>query len=305
MEALIKTDKLEALIPMVTAAVGTASTKHDYARELSNFFSWYSQVAAWHPLGFHRSTIMAYREAMQEAGRGPVSINKALCAIRLLAKEAAANGYMDGDTASRIEQVPQVERRGTRLGTWLSLDDLKRLLTSVPPTTPNRGMRDRTAMWLLGACGLRREEAAGLKRWQLQERDGRAVLVDVVGKGGKTRPIPMHSLAAAAVRAWCDHAGIVDGEAWILPTVRNPDVIMTAPATGARLYDACRRYAKVLGLEFRPHDLRRTFAVLAKKGGADLDEIRQALGHSSVTTTEIYLRAPLSMESAATDKIQL
>ena len=305
MEALIQADSLEALIPMVTAAVGTASTKHDYARELRNFFTWYGHVAGWHKEGFARGTIMAYREAMQEAGRGPVSINKALCAIRLLAREAAANGYMDGETASRIEQVPQVERRGTRLGTWLTLEELKLLLTSIPPTTPNRGTRDRAAMWLLGACGLRREEAAGLKRGQLQVRDGRAVLVDVIGKGNKTRSIPIHSLAAAAAQSWCDLAGITDPDAWLLPTMHNPDVITTRRADGARIYDACRRYAKALGQEFRPHDLRRTFALLAEEGGAPLREISDALGHASVTTTEIYLRAPRGMKNAATDKIKL
>lgn len=296
---------LAVMIPMVTAAIGAESSKRDYARELRQFFSWYETMAFAYPDGFCRSTVMAYREAMQTAGRGPVSINKALCAIRALAREAGANGYMPSDEAARIEQVPQVERRGSRLGTWLSLAELKTVLTSVPPTTPNRGMRDRAAMWLLGACGLRREEAAALRYRQLQMRDGRPVLVDVLGKGGKLRSIPVHRLAADSVAAWCLMAGITDPDAYILPTIHNPDTITTMPASGARLYDACVRYCRELGMTFRPHDLRRTFALLAEDGGAPLREISEALGHSSVTTTEIYLRAPRSMTRAATDKIAL
>jgi site-specific recombinase XerD len=104
----------------VTAAIGAESSKRDYARELRQFFAWYERVGFLHPAGFHRSTVMAYRESMQDAGRGAVSINKALCAIRALAREAGANGYMAGDEAARIEQVPQVERRGGKLGNWLS-----------------------------------------------------------------------------------------------------------------------------------------------------------------------------------------
>ena len=305
MQSLCPTSDLERLIPMVTAAIGAESSKKDYARELRQFFSWYEQVQWMHPDGFCRSTVMAYREAMQAAGRGPVSSNKALCSIRALAREAGANGYMGGDAAARIEQVPQVERRGGKLGHWLSLAELKALLAAPPPTSPNRGQRDRTAIWIMGTCGLRREEAAALKFGQLQERDGRWVLVDVLGKGDKLRSIPVHPLAAVAIRQWCEHAGITDKDALILPTIRNPDRITTEPASGARLYDACKRYARAQGQNWAPHDLRRTFALLAKKGGADYEEIRQALGHSSIVTTEGYLRAPLSMENAATDKIAL
>ena len=65
MQSLCHTSDLEKLIPMVTAAVGTASTKHDYARELRQFFRWYEDVSFLHPEGFCRATVMAYRESMQ------------------------------------------------------------------------------------------------------------------------------------------------------------------------------------------------------------------------------------------------
>jgi integrase len=212
---------------------------------------------------------------------------------------------MDQGQAGRIDAVAGVPRdTRKRLGRWLTLDELKTLLAAPPPTTPNRGMRDRTALWIMGACGLRREEAAGLRLRHLQTRDGRPALIDFVGKGDKLRSVPVHQLAALAIRKWCDHAGIVDPEAFLLPTFRNPDTITAKQSDGARLYAACVRYCDAFDREFRPHDLRRTFAVLCRKGGADLEEIRRALGHSSVMTTEIYLRGPMSMESAATDRIK-
>lgn len=300
MTTLTRPLDLESLIPMVCQSVGSPVTKRIYARELRVFFAWYRTMNL---DGFTRATVMAYREAMQLAPRGPVSINNALCAIRKLANEAADNGYMDPGLAGRIDTVKQVERLGSRIGHWLSLEEMKRLLASPPPTTPNRGMRDRTAVWLMGVCGLRREEATDLQVSQFQERDGRPVLVDVLGKGNRIRSVPMHSLAAEAVGLWCAHAGITEG--YLLPTIANPDRITREKAAGARLYDACVRYCAALGLTFRPHDLRRSFALLAEEGGAPLREIADALGHRSVTTTEIYLRAPKSMRVAAVDKIAL
>jgi len=248
---------------------------------------------------------MAYREAMQEAGRCPVSINKALSAIRRLATEAADQGALPHEIAARIESVPQVERRGKKLGNWLTLDDLRKLLTAAPPTTPNRGCRDRAALSIMGLCGLRRQEAADLRRWQFQERDGRAVLVDVLGKGSKLRSVPVHDVAAASIRAWLDRGAIDDPEGYILPAIDNPDRVTGRKCAADSLYQACMRYCAALDLQFRPHDLRRTFALLARKGGADYESIRQALGHSSITTTEIYVGQALDLENAAADRIKL
>ena len=305
LQTIERAEHLERLVELVVTTVRSPITKKDYARELRAFFAWYDGAAWLHVEGFSRATVIAYRDEMQRAGRGVVSINKALSAIRSFASVASDNGFMDDATAARVLKVKGLERTTTRLGTWLSLDELKRLVGSIPPTTPNRGLRDRAALLLLGACGMRREEAAALKFGQIQRRDGRWVLLDVLGKGNKVRTIPLHDAAKLAIDAWVTAAGITDQDAPLLPTIHNPDRVTTTPATGARLYDACRRYCAATGIEFRPHDLRRTFAVLAKRGGADYEEIRQALGHASITTTEVYLRAPLSLEKAASDKIEL
>lgn len=296
---------LDTLIPMVQHSVGSKAAKKDYARELRAFFCWYEQLPWLHGDGFCRSTVMAYRAAMQDADRGPVSLNKALCSIRALARQAADNGMMDAATANRIIDVPQVERRSTKLGRWLTAEEMRLLLTAPSPTTPNRGMRDRAAVCLMGLCGLRREEAAGLVVNQVQERGGRPVLADVLGKGGKVRTVPIHPIAHEAVIGWIRHAAILEADSPVLPTIANPDRVTVLRADGARLYDACKRYCTALDLEFRPHDLRRSFSVLARKGGAELEQIRDALGHASLVTTEIYLRGPMSLETAAVDRIAL
>jgi site-specific recombinase XerD len=294
--------EIEQVTRIVLDTVSSPATKRDYARELAAFYSFYK---ASEQQGLNRRTVIGYRASMEEQGRGPVSVNKALSAIRKLAKEAAEYGLIDRGTAASIDDIKGVQRRGRRLGNWLSLEELRTLLSAVPPTTPNRGARDRAALWILGTTGLRREEAAALRFGQMQHRNGKPVFVDVLGKGNKLRTVPMHPLCEAAVRSWCMMAGITSAEAYLLPTIHNPDRISTQPCSGARLYDACVRYCRAFQLHFRPHDLRRTFAVLARKGGAELEAIRDALGHSSVTTTEIYLAGASSLENPAAEKILL
>lgn len=304
MQALTKPNNIEAVIPLVISDVASRHTKTAYTAELRRFFAWVETNRP--PDGFARSTVLAYRDGMREAGRGPVSINLALSAIRKLARVAADADLMDQGIAGRIDAVAGLPRGDKqRLGNWLTLEQLKMLLAAPPPTTPNRGLRDRAAIWIMGACGLRREEAAGLQVKNLQVRDGRPALVDFKGKGDKFRTVPIHHLADAAIRAWMAHAGIIEPEEYILTTVANPDRLTKRQADGARLYDACKRYCAAFSLQFRPHDLRRTFAALARKGGADLESIQMAMGHANLVTTSMYLSKITAMENAAADRIEL
>lgn len=294
----------DRLVRLALAGISNTLTRSAYERELRSFLAWWERVRANYPAGLTRETILAYRDAQQQIGRGAVSVNRALSAVRRLVREGAAAGLIDTFHATEIGRVEALRQLGGRTGRWLEREEVVRLLTTPPPTTPNRGRRDRAAICLMGLAGLRRAEAATVTVGQFQQRGDRDILADVVGKGGRIRTVPLHPAAAAAIRAWLEvyRGGPEDP---LLPTIRNPDQITTTPCSSARLYDACLRYCRALGMEFRPHDLRRTFSVLAEEGGADLRSIQRALGHSSVTTTEIYLDAPRSLKSAAADKINL
>lgn len=298
------TDRSAALIDAVVKTVDSPYTKKDYSRELRTFFHWIGGNPEYQGEGFSRSMVLAYREAMIESGRGPVPINKSLSAIRKLAAEACDQGAIDSGVAGRIAAVPQVPRRGQKIGRWLTLEELRRLVNAVPPTTPRRGARDRALLVMMGTCGLRRAEAASLTVGQLQHRDGRPILADILGKGKKLRSVPVHEMAAVAMRGWISDAELGEGDP-LFPAVDNPDQVTRRPMSSDSIREACLRYLAPLGIEFNPHDLRRTFALLAKRGGADYEEIRQALGHSSIVTTERYLRQADNLTVAAADKIQL
>src|SRR6185369_12036575 len=116
------------------------------------------------------------------------------------------------------------------------------------------GKRDRVMLGLLCECGLRREEAAALDVSQIQERDGRAVIADLKGKGGRVRTVPVHWRTAAVIHDWIRAAGIDSGP--LLVMVNKADRIEHGGEriSTTAIYKRVRKYAEEIGVEIRPHD---------------------------------------------------
>ena len=131
-----------------------------------------------------------YAAQLRESGLSPATINQRLCAIRKLAEEAADNGALDPQIANGIRAVKGIRQEGTRSGNWLVKQQAQQLLDA-PDVSTLKGLRDRAILALLLGCGLRRAEAANLTFDCIQQRDGRWVLVDIVGKRNKMRSVPM------------------------------------------------------------------------------------------------------------------
>jgi integrase len=295
-------EALTRLVPLVTDACRAPATKAVYGDELRRFLAWYEALEA--PPPFTRSTVMAYRTHMEEAGRGSAAINLALTSLRKLAREAAGNMLLDAGIAAGIESIPGVPRRGVRTGNWLTLDEAKELI-DLPPADTNRGLRDRVILWLALGAGLRRDEVAGLTLGQIQMREGRPIIADLLGKGDRNRTVPLHPKGLAAITAWCERAGITAADALVIRSVRNPDRIEEGGLTGTAVYHIVDRLSKKLGVKVAPHDLRRTFGLLAYKGGSELKQIQASYGHESVTTTEKYLRIGQDLVDAPADRTGL
>lgn len=163
-----------------------------------------------------------------------------------------------------------------------------------------RVLRDRCLLALLLGGALRREEAASLTVEHIAVREGRTCIVDLVGKRRRVRTVPLPEWAAAMVREWV--AVVVTG-----PLLRQ---VSRDGAIGERLSPAgvwwvVRQYAERLGVKLAPHDLRRTAATLAYKGGARVRSVQAMLGHSSVATTEMYLSSVDLLEDPAGDHMGL
>ena len=264
-----------ALVDLVLDGLGSEHSRRAYGRALGEFFSWYQQHAA--GAGFTRATLQRYRSHLVERGLSAASVNLALAALRKLAIEAASNDLLATETAVAILRVPGARRSGVRSGNWLTLPQVQQLLAAPDPATA-KGRRDRVLLGLLVGCGLRRGELAGLEFGDVAQREGRWAIVDLVGKHGRVRTVPIPSWAFAALDEWAAAAGIVSG-----PVLR--------PVSKGGL-------GKVT-----PHDLRRTFAKLAHRGRAPLEQIQISLGHASIQTTERYLGLKQNLHDAPCDRL--
>lgn len=284
----------EPLIALVANTLTSPNSRTAYTQALRGFFRFCSTGA----LAFDRRTVMAYRSSLIDAGKRSSTVNVALSAIRKLANEAAESGYLDPATATAIENVPGVSKKGVRMGRWLDLAELKRLL-ALPGTQTLIGRRDRVLLGLMAIAGLRQAEAAGLEFLQVQIRDGRMLLVDLVGKGGRLRTVPVHRKLAGMIRNWLEMSGLTEGK--LLRKMTNGKIGDGLTPEAIRF--VVDRYSERLGVEFSCHDLRRSFAMACRKANAPIDQIQVTLGHSSVATTEIYLNTALDLDHAACDFI--
>ncbi len=173
----------------------------------------------------------------------------------------------------------------------------------LPDPATLKGRRDRALLALLIGCGLRRSEATGLTAAHIQQRDGRWVIVDLRGKHGRVRTVPVPAWVKQAVDEWCAAAGISSGHI-LRPVNRHGRVTGTSLSAQAVLVTVAA-YSRRLGLRLTPHDLRRTCAKLCRAGGGELEQIQLLLGHATIQTTERYLGVKQDLVNAPNDRLGL
>lgn len=244
----------------------------------------------------------AYRSHLEERGLAPSTVAKALAAIRKLAEELVDIQQLDAAAAEAIRRVKGTKRQGVRLGNWLSADQAQDLL-NLPDTQTLKGKRDQALLAILLGAGLRRTEAADLTIGHFQQREGRWVIVDIIGKHGRVRSVPIAAWVKGAVDIWTDAAAITEGR--LFRSINKGDKVTGESVSAQSLYMVIAGYAAALNINLAPHDMRRTFAQLARKAHADIQQIQKSLGHASIQTTEKYLGTAQDLTDAPSDRIKL
>lgn len=278
------------LIPAIRDSVMSPRSKALYTKALAEFIDWNRG----HEL--ERTRVLEYRQHLLDQGYAPASVNLALTAIRRLAEEAEAQGCLSDRVSRQILAIDGLPNRGVKFGNWLTGDQALQLL-ALPDQRTNKGLRDFVALGLLLGCGLRADEAVRLRIDQVQERDGRLVLLDILGKGRKFRTAVVPKWLESPLLDWITRG---TGE-HVIRRVWKDDVLdsrgMTTTALAYHIVDL----AAAIGVKCSPHDLRRSFAAAAVMNGANLESVRQALGHESLTTTTRYVASALSLLNPACD----
>jgi site-specific recombinase XerD len=296
---LTRRDDWARLTDLVTDSVTSQASKRAYRAALGDFLEWYRLESR---PGFTKAVVNAYRAALVERGLAPSSINVRLSAIRKLAAEAADNGLMAPELAAGVGRVKGVKRLGMRIGNWLTARQAERLVNA-PNVVTLKGKRDRAILALMIGAGLRRREVASLTVDHVQQREGRWVLVDIIGKGNRVRSVPIPSWAKVAIDSWLEAAGITAGR--LLRGVNKGDRLVGESLDPQGVFRVVNDYATKLGFRVAPHDLRRTYAKLAHQGRAALEQIQLSLGHASIQTTERYLGIRQDLHDAPCDHLGL
>jgi integrase len=152
------------------------------------------------------------------------------------------------------------------------------------------------------ACGLRRHEVAEVTVDHLQQREGHWAIVDVSGKGGHVRTVPVPDWVYGELGAWMEAAGIKTGK--VFRRVSSSGKAWGEGVTEKLAGHVVKEFATKTGVSnLAPHDLRRTCARLCRAAGGELEQIQFLLGHMSVQTTERYLGCTQRIASAVNDKI--
>jgi len=245
--------------------------------------------------------VLRYRVHLESQNLAPGTINLRLGAVRRLAYEATDCGLLSPDLAAGIPRVKGVKKIGVRLGNWLTAEQSERLW-QLPGGEHLKEKRDRALLAVLLACGLRRHEAVALNFGHIQQREEHWAIVDLKGKAGHTRTIPMPGWVKDVVDQWIQAANITSGK--LFRRVHKMGKTWGETLTEKAVWHVDREYTMKAGIDkLAPHDLRRTCARLCYAAGGELEQIQFLLGHVSIQTTERYLGCKQRIQGAVNDKI--
>jgi len=195
----------------------------------------------------------------------------------------------------------QIQSLGRKMGNWLTRNQAQELVNAASKTNL-RGWRDGAMVGLLLGCGLRRSEVVGLNLDQMQSREGRWVIVNLVGKGARLRTVPVPSWSKELVDAWLRHSGVTGGK--VFRQVLKGGTVQPSGVTANVVWYAVKRCAGQAGMNnLAPHDLRRTCARLCHGSGGELEQIQFLLCHASVQTMERYIGSKQKLQDAVNDRL--
>jgi len=236
----------------VLNSLSSPHSRRNYKFAMEQFITWYCSEPR---LALNRAVVLRFRLYLESLGLAAGTINQRLAAVRRLAYEAADSGLLSPELAAGIRRVKGVKQLGSRLGNWLSTDQAKLLLEKADGEDL-RSIRDLAMMAVLLGCGLRRAEPSALMVEDMQSRQGHWAIVDLVGKGGHVRTVPMPMWVKEAVDRWIVAASICQGR--IFRAVSRHGTPWGKGISENVIWYVVRRCADRTQLDhLAPHDLRR------------------------------------------------
>jgi integrase/recombinase XerD len=250
-----------------------------YKRDLKKYLEFLGEAGLTNIKQAEPELITGFLDSLRRAGQAPNSVARAVSGLRSFHKFLVLEGFTDANPTDHLRSP----KKPLRLPAVLPLDQIESILSQPFPATP-AGRRDRAIIELLYSCGLRVSELASLDVGDIDFEDGCLICT---GKGSKQRLVPFGRRAAEALSDYLPLRPVLSGQNY-----REKALFLNF--RGKRLtrqscWALLKRYAAKAGVEkVYPHRLRHSFATHLLTGGADLRAVQEMLGHSSVSTTQIY-----------------
>jgi len=284
----------------VLNSLTSPASRRVYHYAIEQFIAWYCSEPR---LAFNRVVMLRYRMYLESRCLAANTINQRMAVVRRLANEAADSGLLSPDLAAGISRVKGAKQLGQRTGNWLTLEQSSEVLDHSRGDSL-RAKRDHAILAMLLGCGLRRSELVKLETDKIQTRQSHWAIVDLIGKGGHIRTVPVPLWAKHALDTWTVAAGITQGK--IFRAVARTGKVWGKGISSNVVWYVVRRCCQRVGLDhIAPHDLRRTCARLCHTSGGEIEQIQFLLGHASVLTTERYLGCKQNLGQPVNDRFSL
>ncbi|MCX7794010.1 MAG: site-specific tyrosine recombinase XerD [Thermodesulfovibrionales bacterium] len=250
------------------------NTVESYRRDLRKFL-----IFLKNRIRFTRKDISGFIEKLRNDGHNSSSIARYISSIRSFCKYLLLERLIDEDPSENLE----TPKRWLRLPKALSLEEIIKLLEL--QTDSRYYLRDRAMLELMYACGLRVSEIISMKMEDMRSDGG---FIRVKGKGSKERIVPVSERALHFVKRYLEELRPL-----LLKNTSAQEIFLTnrgKAMTRQRFWQALKYYGRIAGIEITPHVLRHSFATHMLEGGADLRSLQKMLGHSDISTTQIYTK---------------
>ena len=255
------------------------NTLQSYRRDIEQFFNYLREINLQNISNSNKTTVIAYLLYLQKKGRATSTISRNLASIRSFYQYIAKNKLIDHDPTAELES-PKVEKKLPQI---LSPEEVE-LLLDQPQCVDLKGYRDKAMLELLYATGIRVSELI-----QLDIQDLNMDLAYIkCNKGTRERMIPIGSMAIGALKEYLNKSRP-------LLIQNNDEKALFVNINGGRLtrqgfWKIIKQYKNQaqISKDITPHTLRHSFAAHLLENGADLRSIQEMLGHSDISSTQIY-----------------
>lgn len=230
---------------------------------------------------FSRVDIVDFIERLRDESYAISSICRFISSIKCLCKYLMIQNLIQEDPSETL----QAPKRWERLPKALSISDVRSFLELSSSLTKPTMIRDGVMLELLYSSGLRVSELVSLK---LEDIHLDAGFLRVLGKGSKERIVPVNTRAIEKLKAYMNRQ-----RPEILKKRLSTYLFVTGrgkPMTRQRFWQAIKTLGRRSGIKLSPHTLRHSFATHLLEGGADLRSVQKMLGHSDISTTQIYTK---------------